>query len=236
MTQLQIAPAEPAFARPAQATFVPTPAQAEASQLTAFRRHVEALRGRPFAHYREFECWAVEEYRDFWRLSLEWSATPHQGSPAVVSTSDSCEQATFFPDLRLSYADTLLRTEVFPADAVAVIACGGSGARVSLTRGELREAVAAMALGLRRLGVVEGDRVAAVVRNTADAVIAALAVAAIGAVFSSAAPEMGAYSTLRASASSSPPCSSPTTRAHPAPPRRPSASPRSCPAWRACST
>ncbi len=65
-----------------------------------------------------------------------------------------------------------------------------------ITWGELTEQVAAAAAGLRALGVTRGDRVVAYMPNVAETLVAFLAVAAIGAIWSSAAPEFGARSVI----------------------------------------
>ncbi len=67
---------------------------------------------------------------------------------------------------------------------------------VEISWDELREQVAAAATGLRRLGVGRGDRVAAIVGNTPEAVIGLLATASLGAIWSSCAPEFGAHSII----------------------------------------
>ncbi|HEV2362276.1 MAG TPA: acetoacetate--CoA ligase, partial [Acidimicrobiales bacterium] len=77
---------------------------------------------------------------------------------------------------------------------LAIIAVDESGGRSDITQGELRALVGAAAAGLRRLGVERGDRVAAVLPNAIPAVVAFLATASLGAIWSSCAPEFGASS------------------------------------------
>jgi acetoacetyl-CoA synthetase len=105
-----------------------------------------------------------------------------------VCVGDACETARFFPDLRLNYAECLLAGS---PDQPVLTACHAGGSRDRFTRGALRIAVARLATSLQRLGVRPGDHVAAIARNNAEAVIAALATAAIGATFASCAPDMG---------------------------------------------
>src|SRR5450759_363981 len=65
-----------------------------------------------------------------------------------------------------------------------------------LTWGELSAQVAAAAGGLRALGVGRGDRVVAYLPNIPETLIAFLATASVGAIWSSAAPEFGARSVI----------------------------------------
>ncbi|MEO8347434.1 MAG: acetoacetate--CoA ligase, partial [Acidobacteriota bacterium] len=62
---------------------------------------------------------------------------------------------------------------------------------VTLTGNALKDEVARAAAGLRRLGVRRGDRIVAYLPNVPEAVVVLLASAAIGAIFSSCAPEFG---------------------------------------------
>ena len=96
--------------------------------------------------------------------------------------------AHWFPGASLNYAQHMLRPAL---DGVAVVARSQTRDPVELTFAELREQVARARAGLRRLGVARGDRVAAYLPNTPEAVVAMLATASLGAVWSSCAPEFG---------------------------------------------
>ena len=101
------------------------------------------------------------------------------------------EQGRYFPDLRLNYTENLLTGDGQPADAIAITACLADGSLYRMSRAELRRQVIALAHALRQGGVAEGDRVVLVPRSDARAVVAVLAVAAVGASLALASPEMG---------------------------------------------
>lgn len=167
------------------------------SQLTDFIRFCERETGRAFHDYGDFDGFAVEEFRTFWQLFLRWSGLRFDGSPELVCTDDECERAMFFPDIRLSYVESLLRIDdVEDADRPALTACHADRPADQLTRRELRDQVAAVAVALRSLGVAPGDRVVAMAHNDADAIVAGLATVALGATLSTAAPDMGAFAIL----------------------------------------
>jgi len=173
---------------PEDVVFCPDDHVAAHSQLTAFARWCEAQTGLPLTDHTALDRFAVEDFRRFWRLFLEWSGLPWDGAAEPVCVGDSCETARFFPDLRVNYADCLLAgSSVQPA--LTARHAGSSHDR--FTRGALRVAVARLAKALQGLGVRRGDHVAAIARNNAEAIIAALATAAIGATFASCAPDMG---------------------------------------------
>jgi acetoacetyl-CoA synthetase len=163
------------------------------SQLSAFMRFCEDATGQSFPDQAAFHAFSVRDYRAFWRLLLDWSGLAVEGSPEPVCTDDRPERAEFFPALRLSYSENLLRGD---PDQPALSAHHAFRPPDRFTRGELRERVLGAAAHLRRMGIGPGDRVAAVAGNNSEAVIAALACATLGATFSTAAPDMGAPAVL----------------------------------------
>ena len=162
------------------------------SQRTVFMRFCEGRLGRRFADHAAFHAFSVAEFRLFWLLFLEWSDLLYEGSPEPVCIDEVCERASFFPGVRLNYAENVLRIDG-PRDGerVALVAHHEGGVSECLTRLELRDRVRALAGELRRIGVLPGERLVAVAANNPQAVVGALAAAAVGATFSIAAPDMG---------------------------------------------
>ncbi len=139
--------------------------------------------------YDDLWAWSVDHLGDFWTrvaqdlLGLEW------GGPALPDAS--MPGADWFPGARLNHAACVLAGNGMADDDVAILARSQTRAPVDLTLAELRTAVARCAAGLRSLGVSPGDRVAAYLPNIPEAMIAFLATASLGAVWSSCAPEFG---------------------------------------------
>ncbi|MCX4144238.1 acetoacetate--CoA ligase [Paraburkholderia madseniana] len=172
--------------------YTSTPERIGASQLTAFTAFLRICTGQPLPDYEALHDFSVREFRTFWQCFVQWSLGLNwSGNAEPVCIGDDCEHANFFPQMQLNYADNLLGLSVASPDAPALTACHADGRRVRLTRAELRERVARLAHALSELGLGEGDRVVGVMRNDADAVVTALAVTALGATMSTAAPEMG---------------------------------------------
>ncbi|MFT0173261.1 acetoacetate--CoA ligase [Paraburkholderia mimosarum] len=170
----------------------PSPERVASSQMTAFITAFQAHCGVPLRDYPTLHALSVAQYRTFWRFFVDWcEGLDYAGDPKPVCVGDECEYATFFPNVELSYADNLLRETRTSAEAYALTACHSDGQRVRLTRTELRTRVAQLAAALEDFGLCAGERVAAVMRNDETAVIVALAVAALGATLSTAAPDMG---------------------------------------------
>jgi acetoacetyl-CoA synthetase len=147
---------------------------------TAIMRH-------GFANFRELHRWSIENPDDFWREA--WDELGIVGERGTRTTRGSgFEETEWFPDARLNIVDTLLAGDQTFA---ALIAHAEDSPRRSLTRGELRQQVAACAAALRASGVQLGDRVVAWTPNIAETVIFALGALSIGAVVSTASTDFG---------------------------------------------
>ncbi|HTB73655.1 MAG TPA: acetoacetate--CoA ligase [Polyangiaceae bacterium] len=168
------------------------PATASASQLSDFARFVERETGQAFADYRSLHAFSTREADRFWILFLRWSGAATEGAEEPARAGTGFFETRFFPALRLSWAENVL-SERSPHEesATAVVSVDETGARAETSRAELRRRVRTVAAGLEAMGLREGDRVAAVVRNTLDTLVACLAVTSLGATWSSLAPDMG---------------------------------------------
>ncbi len=173
------------------------PQRKQQSQLTDFARFVAAKTGRHFSEYGDLHAFSTTELDSFWGLFLEWSDVLASGDALPVRTGASVEDARFFPGLRVSWAENLLcPRDVRGEEAIAVVACDEIGTRVEISRRDLRRRVRAVAAALEARGLRKGDRVAAVVRNTLDTLVACLAATSLGAMWSSVAPDMGLEAAL----------------------------------------
>jgi acetoacetyl-CoA synthetase len=163
--------------------------------MTRFMRWAGERRGRAFADYDELWRWSVEEIEDFWAAIWEFCGVRASKPYEQVLDSHRMPGASWFSGAELNYAENVLLADR-DAGAVAVLHASELRQLDQLTAGELTARVAAAAGGLRALGVARGDRVVAYMPNIPETLIAFLAVASIGAIWSSAAPEFGARSVV----------------------------------------
>jgi acetoacetyl-CoA synthetase len=160
--------------------------------LSDFARFVAGKTGRRHDDYASLHAFSIADVELFWALMLEWSGVATSGDSHPVCVGSGVGGTRFFPGLKLSWAESLLAERTASEEAApAVIACDETGARIELSRAELRARVRAVAAALESRGLREGDRVVAVVRNTADTLVSCLAVTSLGASWSSIAPDMG---------------------------------------------
>jgi acetoacetyl-CoA synthetase len=171
----------------------------ERVDMTRFMRWAGERRGRPFSGYDELWRWSVDEVEDFWASIWEFFKVRASQPYERVLDARRMPGAKWFEGAELNYAENML-TGLEPGGrdpaAVAVLHASELRPLQELTWGELSEQVASAAGGLRALGVGRGDRVVAYMPNIPETLIAFLAAASIGAIWSSAAPEFGARSVI----------------------------------------
>ena len=109
-------------------------------------------------------------------------------SDTVVLHEDRMPGAVWFPDARLNFAENLLQRR---DQGVALIGLLEDGSRREISFADLHLQVAKLAAALRQQGVGVGDRVAGLMPNIPETVIAMLAATSVGAVWSSCSPDFG---------------------------------------------
>ncbi|MBX7159705.1 MAG: acetoacetate--CoA ligase [Acidimicrobiia bacterium] len=171
----------------------PPPDIRERSRIGAYLAMLEDERGLRFDSYADLWKWSVDELEAFWGSIWDhFDVIAHTEAERVLADA-SMPGAVWFPGATLNYAENLLRSD---AAGPAIVTRSQTRGPLDLTTAELRDAVARARQGLARLGVGRGDRVAAYLPNIAETVVAFLATASLGAVWSSCAPEFGIRSVV----------------------------------------
>ncbi len=142
-----------------------------------------------FDNYAALHQWSVDHAAEFWTALCDCCAIEFD-RPAtnVIARPDNIRDAGWFDGAELNFARHMLR---HTGSAAAIVFCGEDGTRRELSRDELRDTVARLAAALRGAGVTRGDRVAGYLPNCPEAIIAMLATASIGAIWSSCSPDFG---------------------------------------------
>jgi acetoacetyl-CoA synthetase len=174
----------------------PPQEQLQRVEMKRFMDWAGERRGRPFADYGELWQWSVEELEEFWEGIWEFCGVRASKLYQRVLGSHEMPGTRWFEGAELNYAENVLARGVGRESQVAVMHCSELRDLGEITWGELSAQVAAVAGGLRALGVRRGDRVVAYMPNIPETLVAFLASASIGAIWSSAAPEFGARSVI----------------------------------------
>lgn len=172
----------------------PSPERIAASRLSEYRAFVEAHGGPEGDDYDVLHAWSIEQPAAFWQSVWDYTGIcSSERAETVLKDGDRFPGAQWFPGARLNYAENLLaRGEFGPA----IIGYLETGARSELSWLELRQVVARIARALTALGVEPGDRVAGMLPNVPETLVAMLATASIGAVWSSCSPDFGVNGVL----------------------------------------
>ncbi|MFU8841045.1 MAG: acetoacetate--CoA ligase [Nitriliruptoraceae bacterium] len=132
--------------------------------------------------------WSVDHLEELWSEVASTFDVVFHRPPQAVLPEARMPGARWFPGATLNYAEQALRRR---DDTPAIVATSQTRDRIEVTWAELADQVARAAAGLRRLGVGRGDRVVGYLPNVPETVVAFLACASIGAIWSSCAPEFG---------------------------------------------
>src|SRR3569833_1327608 len=174
----------------------PSPARMAETNLARFIEYVNGRKGLQLRDYEHLYAWSVAQPAAFWMelahfapVRITWGTGPAI-TDVMGRPSSQMPGARFFPDAHLNFAENLLR---YADDEPALVFRNELGTRKVISYKDLRDNVARIAAGLRALGVVAGDRVAAFMPNVPETMIAMLAAASIGATWSSCSPDFGVH-------------------------------------------
>ena len=172
----------------------PSGSAVERSQMTAFKRWLEDRGEGFFPDYEALWRWSVDDLDGFWRAIWDYFEVRSDGEPGAVLGSREMPGAEWFPGVALNYAERIF-ADRDPASP-AILHASELRELETIEWGRLRADVAAIAAALRELGVGPGDRVVAYAPNVPEVVVAFLASASLGAVWSSCSPDFGAASVI----------------------------------------
>ncbi len=173
----------------------PSKRRVDAANLTAFMRSASRRWGETFSDYDSLHAWSVTQPEQFWATLWEVAGVIGERGERGLVDAHRMPGAKWFPDARLNFAENLLRDDR-PGNSDALVFWGEDKVKGRASRDELHRAVAQTAAAMRAMGVQTGDRVAAYLPNVPAAIVAMLATASIGAIFSSASPDFGVQGVL----------------------------------------
>jgi len=172
----------------AEVLWQPTRESIDATVMGQFVAWLERELGLTFSDYEDLHAWSVRELEQFWSSFATFAGVRFIDAPQRTLDTRQMPGGRWFEGSTLNYADHCLAG---PGDEVVLIAHSEVRDRQELTRDELRNGVGRARAGLQRLGVQQGDRVAAYLPSGPEAVMTLLAAASLGAVYTSCAPEFG---------------------------------------------
>ena len=169
--------------------WTPPPGRVSASNISRYQRWLATEKNVPTNDFDSLWCWSISDLEKFWLSIWEYFDVIASAPQHTALADTRMPGARWFPGARLNWAENLLRHVDEPGPAI--ISANENGTTVELSRAELVAQVANLAAHFREIGVRSGDRVAAVLPNIAPTVVAVLAAASVGAVWSCCAPDFG---------------------------------------------
>ncbi|MGY3149281.1 acetoacetyl-CoA synthetase [Bradyrhizobium sp. USDA 3397] len=174
--------------------WTPSREKIEASRLWDYIGWLRTERDLEFTAYDDLWAWSVADLDAFWRSIWDFFAVKSDGETEPVLLSSRMPGAEWFPRAQLNYAEHIFRNA--NSTTPALIARSETGGLREMTWDDLKRETFALATKLRALGIRPGDRVASYMPNRSETVVAFLACASMGAIWSSCSPEMGPATVL----------------------------------------
>jgi len=176
-----------------QPLWQPTEQQIAGANITGFMQRAARYCGQPIDNYEDLWRWSIDDVEGFWSLLWSYGSVLGDRSAGVVVNADRMVDAKWFPLAHLNYAQNLLRRR---DDMDALVFWGEDKVRRRISHAALYDAVSRCRQALLDAGIEQGDRVAGYLPNMPEAVVAMLAAASLGAVWSSASPDFGVEGVL----------------------------------------
>ena len=170
----------------------PTEESIKNTQLYQFIRFVEKKLTQSFKDYEAFYDWSIQDIGAFW--DCVWQFCDIQAKISYKTTvilGKTMRDTQWFPEARLNFSENLLKPCLSQKEKIAIIAYNERGLRSEISYQHLYEEVASLADALKKQGVKANDRIAGYLPNIPETIIAMLATASLGAIWSSCSPDFG---------------------------------------------
>lgn len=169
--------------------WTPSPERIRASNMSRYQQWLATERNVHTTDFDSLWRWSIGDLEEFWLSIWDHHEVIASAPPTTVLAERRMPGAQWFPGTELNWAENLLRHTDQPGPAI--ISVNESGVAGELSRDELVSQVANLAAHFRTIGIKPGDRIAAMLPNIAPTMVAGLAAASVGAVWSCCAPDFG---------------------------------------------
>ena len=174
----------------------PSPERIAQANVTAFAARIAAKHSVTLPDYAALYRWSVEHPEDFWREVWAYGDLVGDAGTRTLVDGGKMPGARWFPDARLNFAENLLARRSARGADDALVFWGEDKVKRRVSNADLIAAVSRVAQGMREAGVKPRDRVAGYLPNMPETIIATLATASLGAIWSSASPDFGVQGVL----------------------------------------
>ena len=166
----------------------PSANQIAKANMTAFREWLNARRTVSLPDDHALYCWSVQSIEAFWSAWWDYAEIVGKKGERILIDADKMPGAQFFPDAQLNFAENMLRGL---RDENEIVFWGENQIKRRLNATSICQTVSQVQQALQSWGITNQDRVAALLPNMPETVLAMLGVTAVGAMWSSASPDFG---------------------------------------------
>ncbi|MDY6932805.1 MAG: acetoacetate--CoA ligase [Spirochaetota bacterium] len=167
----------------------PSEDRIKGTNMFKFLNYINKRYDKSFVEYEDLYQWSINNITCFWRSLWDFLDIIHSKTyDDVLIDGHKMPGARWFVGSKLNFAENLLR---YRDDHIALIFKGEADEPIRITYKELYDRVARLAKSMREMGIVTGDRVVGFMPNMPETIIAMLAAASIGALWSSCSPDFG---------------------------------------------
>ena len=165
------------------------------SEINKYKKFLKSQYNLTFSSYHELWLWSIKTTDIFWdSICSYFQVKFHQQASSIYQSSgEAFYQGEWFQGAKLNFAENLLQGQ---DDKCAILFINEQGQRSEITYQLLRQKVARLANRMRELDIKPGDRIAGLMPNCIETIIAMLASASIGAIWSSCSPDFGIQGAL----------------------------------------
>jgi len=174
--------------------WTPNPQKVSKYNITILMNSLSKKHGAPSNDEENFHKWTVENKELFWDFIWDESNLIGHKGKKILENPSKMPGAKWFPDSQINYAENILRKR--NSNNIAVIYRSEKNQSKYLTYNELLKKISILVSFLNKAKINKGDVIAAYMPNCPETVIAMLASASIGAVFTSASPDFGVQGVL----------------------------------------
>lgn len=174
--------------------WTPSPERIANTRLIKFRNFVNETEARSLETYDELHDYSINNLEDFWNAVWEFCGVlASEKGNRIQENPGKMPGTLFFPDAKLNFAENLLRRR---DDSECLVFRGEDKVQSRMTWAELYGQAAQAARHFKKLGIREGDRVAAMMPNMPETLVAMLGATSLGAIWSSCSPDFGVRGVL----------------------------------------
>ena len=173
--------------------WTPTPQRINDSGISKFTRYIENTVGAEFDNYDALHDFSIHNQAAFWQCLWDYCGVRGENTGPVLTHGDQMPGARYFPESRFNFAENLL---VRQGSDDAMVFWGEDKIKMRLSWDQLHRQVSRLQQAFKSFGITKGDRIAAMVPNRPESIVAMLAASSLGAIWSSCSPDFGEQGVL----------------------------------------